>query len=156
MQKEKFVNYNVEQLRVAITSSLCYSDVCRQLGVTICDFSFRRIKRLCEEYSISVSHFDTKSTFRRGKVINWTAATVFVENCSITRSMLRPVLIRLGFYTGTCDSCNTPDVWNGNPLTIEIDHVNGVSTDNRIENLRWLCPNCQSQTTTYRRRTTLR
>ena len=48
-----------------------------------------------------------------------------------------------------CASCGSGKVWNGKPLTLHLDHVNGDTTDNRVENLRFLCPNCHSQTPTY-------
>ena len=40
-------------------------------------------------------------------------------------------------------------LWNGIPLVLQLDHINGINNDNRIENLRFLCPNCHSQTTTF-------
>lgn len=40
-------------------------------------------------------------------------------------------------------------IWAGSPIVLHLDHINGISNDNRIENLRWLCPNCHSQTSTY-------
>jgi Zn finger protein HypA/HybF involved in hydrogenase expression len=48
-----------------------------------------------------------------------------------------------------CSGCDLEDEWNGKPLNLQIDHINGISNDNRIENLRFLCPNCHSQTETY-------
>jgi Zn finger protein HypA/HybF involved in hydrogenase expression len=54
--------------------------------------------------------------------------------------------------THTCSECSLESVWNGKPIVLELDHINGVSNDNRLENLRFLCPNCHSQTTTFRGR----
>ena len=50
-----------------------------------------------------------------------------------------------------CVECGIKD-WNGKDIVLEIDHINGDNTDNRIENLRYLCPNCHSQTSTYKGR----
>lgn len=46
--------------------------------------------------------------------------------------------------------CPNPlPMWNGKPITLQLDHINGVGDDNRIENLRVICPNCHSQTDTF-------
>ena len=49
-----------------------------------------------------------------------------------------------------CSGCGVEDEYNGKPLTLELDHINGIRYDHRLENLRFLCPNCHSQTGTYR------
>ena len=48
--------------------------------------------------------------------------------------------------------CGITDTWQGKKITLELDHINGINSDNRIENLRYLCPNCHSQTPTFRGR----
>lgn len=48
-----------------------------------------------------------------------------------------------------CQECGLKNEWNGRHLTLQIDHINGISNDNRLENLRFLCPNCHSQTSTF-------
>lgn len=57
-------------------------------------------------------------------------------------------LIRAGLLQNSCQSCGLTD-WRGNPLNMHLDHINGARSDNRLENLRMLCPNCHSQTPTY-------
>ena len=48
-----------------------------------------------------------------------------------------------------CGICGLGPEWNGMVLVLQIDHINGDSTDSRLENLRFLCPNCHSQTETF-------
>lgn len=48
-----------------------------------------------------------------------------------------------------CSLCGLLPVWNNKPLTLQVDHINGVNNDHRIENLRLLCPNCHTQTDTF-------
>ena len=48
-----------------------------------------------------------------------------------------------------CACCGNVGEWNGRPLVLQLDHINGDNCDNRLENLRFLCPNCHSQTDTF-------
>jgi hypothetical protein len=62
---------------------------------------------------------------------------------------LKTRLIRAGLKAPLCEACGLAK-WNGKPIPLELDHVNGQYTDNRLENLRILCPNCHAQTPTFR------
>ncbi len=62
---------------------------------------------------------------------------------------LKTRLIRAGIKGAFCEDCGLA-AWSGKPIPLELHHVNGDSTDNRIENIRILCPNCHAQTPTYR------
>lgn len=62
---------------------------------------------------------------------------------------LKNRLIKEGFKTNKCDECAISE-WNGKPLMIELDHIDGNKTNHLLINLRMLCPNCHSQTSTYR------
>lgn len=65
-----------------------------------------------------------------------------------SRKHVKTRLIRAGLLMNSCQSCGLAD-WLGKPLNMHLDHINGVKNDNRLENLRMLCPNCHSQTPTY-------
>lgn len=62
---------------------------------------------------------------------------------------LRSRLIEEGYKDRRCECCNNTE-WLGKPISLEVDHVNGISTDHRLNNLKILCPNCHAQTETYR------
>jgi hypothetical protein len=65
-----------------------------------------------------------------------------------TRITIKRRLLRSGLIKNRCDQCGISE-WRGRPLSIQIDHINGQRNDNRLENLRMLCPNCHSQTDTF-------
>lgn len=82
-------------------------------------------------------------------------AELLASSNSNSRTNIKRRLIRAGLLENRCEECGLGD-WLGERLTIQIDHINGVKDDYRLENLRMLCPNCHSQTSTHGRRTSER
>jgi hypothetical protein len=76
-------------------------------------------------------------------------------SCMNDPKTIRRALLAVG-VPHICAHCGCEPEWRGEPLTLVIDHINGDYTDNRRENLRFLCPNCHSQTSTWCRRTSAR
>lgn len=74
---------------------------------------------------------------------------VMVENSTYNRGHLKRRLLEKGLLDNVCAICGCQPVHNGKPMVLVIDHINGVNNDNRIDNLRMLCPNCNSQTDTF-------
>lgn len=74
---------------------------------------------------------------------------VLVENSSYSRKDVKRQLIKQNLLGAACSICHVEPVWNEKPLVLILDHINGVNNDNRIENLRLVCPNCNSQLSTF-------
>ncbi len=74
---------------------------------------------------------------------------IFCENSNSSIKSLRLPILE---YFGNFCSCCGISKWMDGPISLEIDHINGINNDNRLENLRILCPNCHSQTDTFRGR----
>jgi len=72
----------------------------------------------------------------------------FCENSSVTRHSVKNLILKLNLLKYKCKECGINN-WNGKILSLHLDHINGIRNDNRLENLRFLCPNCHSQTDTY-------
>lgn len=82
------------------------------------------------------------------KVKKLTLDDVLVENCKHSRLSLKRLLLKYNILDYKCAICSI-NTWNNEFLSLELDHINGVYNDNRLENLRFLCPNCHSQTPTH-------
>lgn len=74
---------------------------------------------------------------------------VFVENSNYGRTHLKKRIIKQQLIEYSCSFCNNNGFWNNEKLSLHLDHINGINNDNRLSNLRFLCPNCHSQTPTY-------
>ena len=138
-------DYTKEQLEKVIKNCNCISEVLRKLGYGVTGQNPKTLKQLIKEYDIDISHFRKKVKKRSDKEI-------FCDGSVVSQSVLRERLKKTGLVPYVCDSCGLPPEWQGRPLTLILDHVNGINTDNRIENLHWVCPNCNQQlsTTGYR------
>lgn len=74
---------------------------------------------------------------------------ILIEDSPATQAVLRKFILRHNVIEYVCESCGNKGEWNNKKLVLHLDHKNGNNKDNRIENLRYLCPNCHSQTETY-------
>lgn len=138
-----------EQFVNLIKSSINISEVLFKLGYTIKgnSWAFSQVKRRMSDLNIDYSCFKGKSPLKEvNKPVN--PADLLKENCKHLRTVLRRYVIKNNLIPYECAICGTKE-WNGKTLSLELDHINGINNDNRLENLRFLCPNCHSQTTTY-------
>jgi hypothetical protein len=80
------------------------------------------------------------------------AEKCFVVNSPYKQSTIKPKILKLNLMPYECKECKNQGFWGEKKLVLQLDHKNGDNTDNRLENLRFLCPNCHSQTDTFCRR----
>lgn len=74
---------------------------------------------------------------------------IFCEKSTYPRQCLKRRIITGNMLDYKCNDCENDGKYNGKPLSLQLDHINGINDDNRLDNLRFLCPNCHSQTETY-------
>lgn len=149
MKTRRARNWTNEQLKEAVKTSYCLTDVLRKLGLAIAGGNHKSIKDWIDEYELDISHFRPNDLRLRGldKRRVLTNAEIFCKNSNASgKALRRRAKIELLYE---CFYCNLTDIWFGKSITLELDHINGIRNDNRKENLRWLCPNCHSQTETF-------
>jgi hypothetical protein len=152
--------YTKELLEEVVVKSRSYREVHERLGIKYHNGKSRYIRDKIKQYNISISHFikspsrdktaeNCKSVKKVTQCIRWPDEVVFCKNSVLTRGPeIRRRLLKKG-WEFKCNECGLEDEWNGKPITLQLDHINGDSCDNRYENLRFLCPNCHSQTETF-------
>lgn len=128
--------------------------VLKSLGLHHTGANYRSIKDSVRRLGLNVSHW-TGQAHLKGKTHNWGLS---IPLCKVlirgskyrgSTSWLKSRLIRAGMLRNECYECGQGPIWRGKKLVMVLDHINGKGFDHRIENLRVLCPNCNSQTDTF-------
>ncbi|MEU3740318.1 HNH endonuclease signature motif containing protein [Streptomyces sp. NPDC032198] len=147
-----------EALEPAVAASTSVNGVLRHLGLAVVGGHHTNISRRIRAYGIDTSHFTpvARTERQRNNQRRKTAAGILVENTSphptrTPSSRLKRAMREIG-VAEKCALCGNEAVWLGEPLPLEVDHIDGNWRNNRQENLRLLCPNCHSATDNYRGR----
>ena len=144
--------YSDNQLVAAVQNCFTIRDVLRELGLSASGGgSSRQIQSDIKRLGLDVSHMLGRK-FKAGKKTNVQKIPleeILVENSSYNRGHLKQRLIKCEILKNYCSECGQKNEWYNKPLVMVIDHINGVNNDNRLENLRLLCPNCNSQQPTF-------
>lgn len=154
----KLNKISLEELKKVAEESYSASEMLRKLGLSSRSSSMiTNLRKLVISKNIGISHW-TNQSWSKGKtaldderVRRRPIEKIFCENSNAAPSYVRTLILKKNLLERKCskEKCNNLGEWLGEPLVLQLDHINGVRADHRLENLRWLCPNCHSQTDTY-------
>ena len=150
-RKRKYTDYDLIR---AVQSSISIREVLGKIGKSQQGGgSYYQIKKDIARLELSISHFLGKGHLK-GKRCTWSKIekldSILVRNSTYTnRYTLKIRLFRENKLKNACSICGLSKTWNWLPITLILDHINGIHNDNRLENLRILCPNCNSQQKTF-------
>ena len=161
----KWKNFTEQELQIQANKVYSNSNFLSLLGYSkSCGSATQTMNNIKEKYpNLDFSHFKgkvwnkglSKETDERVKkhsikLRTLTNEEVFCKNSNVQNKAVRIRLREVIPYQ--CDFCGMNGQWLNTEIILEIDHINGINTDNRISNLRFLCPNCHATTNTYKGR----
>ena len=136
-----------EQFSNIIKTSKSRSEVFRKLNATMSGSTFDIINKRILNENIDISHFKTFGENGRPK---YDLESILVIDSKYTNTdFLKKRLVKERIFKYECSKCKLSDVWMDEPIILQLDHINGNKRDNRLCNLRLLCPNCHSQTKNF-------
>lgn len=141
---------NKELLIDAISKSKSQVEILRYLGLRAAGGNAANLKKWSEFYGLVLpvaSGYQKTEGMRNANTIP--DELVFIANSAYSNRNHLKKRLRKIWLDWICRECGVGEEWNGKPLVLQLDHINGIFNDHRIENLRLLCPNCHSQTDTF-------
>jgi hypothetical protein len=152
VSRKRWIEFTENQLREAVSRSMSWAETLRNLGYCPTGGNPRTIKKYVELWGIDVSHFDPDAARDRALKAGHRERPldeVLNERSTYARSSLKRRLYREGLKQPICEMCGQGETWRGAQISLILDHVNGVRDDNRLENLRIVCPNCAATLPTH-------
>ena len=148
-------SWEISQLKIAVRDSTSYRQVLKKIGLRAAGGNYEQIKKYIKEYKFNISHFKGKAWNKGlrgiGKPII-PLELILRKDSSYQSFKLKKRLFNEDLKKQFCEECNWSTRSEDGYLPLELDHINGDRHDNRLENLRILCPNCHSLKPTHRGR----
>jgi hypothetical protein len=143
-------SYSEREARDAIASSYSYAEALQRLGRCSSGGASNTLRKWAAIWQISTDHFDPCRRARgRRPGRSRPLEQILVVDSTYHRGHLKERLYEAGLKQRACEFCGQVELWRGRRMALILDHVNGNATDNRLENLRIVCPNCAATLETH-------
>jgi len=154
MRKKTSIFWTLPKDELQSLLNECYSivDVLKKMNMCVTGHQYKVIRLRIKQDNLDISHFRVenstafKAASNKKKISD---ETLFTKESNSNTSTVRTRIINNKIIPYQCAVCKNDGNWQGQPISLQLDHVNGIRNDHRIENLRFLCPNCHSQTSTF-------
>jgi len=145
-------SWTEQEFREAVEASSSFVAVFKKLGLTVKGTGgYRTVRKYCALYGLSTEHFKGRAGAALLASLTRTRplAELLVNGSDIPSSKLKGRLYAAGLKKRECEFCGQGEIWRGSRMALRLDHINGDSKDNRLGNLRILCPNCDATLPTF-------
>lgn len=145
-----------KHLEIAVSNNQTMAGTLRDLGLSVSPGNYRSINKHIKRLELDTTHWTGLGHLKGKEHLHKKSRSlkeILVKDSDyVGISRLKTRLLRAGLLKKVCIQCGMGDEWNGEKLVLQIEHRNGVYNDHRLSNLGLICPNCHSQTKTYRGR----
>ena len=145
------VRYTKELLEENVKNCYSFAELARRLGLLPEGSNPKTLRRKLDEFNVDYSHFTGKGWNRNLKFKprkKKELSEILVKDCNYQPYKLLKRLIEEGVKESKCEKCGNT-VWNGEPIPLQLHHIDGNRTNNTLDNLQVLCPNCHAQTENF-------
>jgi predicted RNA-binding Zn-ribbon protein involved in translation (DUF1610 family) len=143
-------NITEQELKTIISKSKNKTDVLKKLNLKIFGGNYNTLTSYIKLYNINIEHFERTKRYGNSNFNKINLSEILVENSNYKSSNhLKNRLYDEGLKERKCEKCGQDENWNGEHISLILDHINGVNNDHKFENLRILCPNCNATLETH-------
>ena len=143
--------YEKEFIQKVVNDSVSYKESLIKMGLRAAGGNYKILKKYINLYGLSISHFESPEEVSKRNLFKDKIPLdeVLIENSTYSRTSLKIRLYDDKILERECSLCGQDENWNGMKISLILDHINGIYNDNRLENLRMVCPNCNAGLETH-------
>lgn len=144
-------NISDDEFVQRIKESATMADFLKTFGLKNAGNNYRQCRKRLQKLGLNTDIFlpiHEASNYNRQMTVD-NFKMILASNKKISRVCVKKYIIRFKLIEYICKECGIRALWNKKPISLQLEHINGIPNDNRLENLCFLCPNCHSQTSTF-------
>ena len=146
---ESIKRYEYVHFSEIVMKSKNISEVTRYLGLSTGRGNRKTVTNYIKKYNLNISHFTYSTTNNINNFNGYKLSVILTTGSTYNITHLKRRLYDEGLKERKCEKCGQNEIWNSEKMSLILDHINGENTDNRIENLRIVCPNCNATLSTH-------